>query len=337
MVDIAIGIDAVQEGAIRDLCRMSGSHVSIMAASGELVFASVSPEYFKLYSFPYKFNCEDFSIRVSKRVLRPLVCEGCILRLTIDTQVRLDKYYDSALAVSVACPMEQDFNNEFIFEVVTKGKSCVKTYDYSSLLALRGMVNYAQTGLQVKDGLAYLRGVGFIVYSEIDHPFDFIMTLTNVTELTTFLKVFNSPQAYECGAYAVFHSQASYFGCRLPVNFVNSEYGEYKAMVPLIEVQVNLAEVARTLQSLVIQKNEMTSCSFILSKGVVVFEIGTTGRYEVVISSEMQDCTFKVPLDILKKMLSNSKLPFSNVMLRVFDSFVTLVINEISILISRED
>lgn len=337
MVDILIDIEAAQEAAIKELCRMSGSHITIVSVNGELVFASVSPEYFKLYHFPCVFDCEDFSIRIAKRVLRPLVCEGSALRITIDAQLRLGKYRKDALAVSVVCPMEQDFNREFIFDVITKGKQHTEAYDYSSLLVLRSMVNYAQNGLQVKDGLAYLRGVGFIVYAEIKHPFNFIMTMSNVAELTAFLKTFNSPEAYECDAYAVFHSQAHYFGCRLPVNFVSSEYEDYKAMSPLVETQINLAEVARILQNLVIQKNEMTSCSFVLSKGMIIFEVGTACRYEIAISTDTKDYTFKLPLDILKKMLSNSKLPFSEVKLRVFDSFVAFVINGISILISRED
>ena len=243
MIDIAIPIGLPQETAIKDLCRVSGSHLTVVSCSGDLVFASVSPEYFKIYKFPEKLSCEDFSVRIAKRVIRPVICEDSTLRITIDNTVTLRKYHERDLLVTIVSPMEQDFNNTFISEVLELGEQPHDEYDLSAISALRGMVNYAQNGLQVKNGLVYVQGVGFKVYAKMNHPFDFIMTMSNIAELTSFLRAYNNPAAYECNAYAVFKSRGHYFGSRLPVNFIDSEYEQYCSMTPIIETSASLLEL----------------------------------------------------------------------------------------------
>ena len=337
MIDLTFPIDLSCENAVKELCRVAGSHITISLHKGELTFSSISPEYFKIYKMPGSYNAEDFSIRVAKRVLRPIISAGVILRITIDTSVVLRKYANDMLLVTVKSPMEQDFNSDFLKQVLTDGEKVRDEYDFSTILSLRSVVNYAQNGLQVKDGIAFLQGIGFMVYAKVEHPFNFIMTMSNIAELTAFIRAHNSVKAYECGAYAVFQSDVHYFGCRLPVNFVSDEFQQFCSMKPLAVTSANLGQLEATLQNFTLQKNESTECIFNLQMGMVSVDLGSMYHYDISIQTEPVNISFKLPTEVVKKLLSNSKLSFTSVKIGVYDSFVAIITGGVAMLISRED
>lgn len=339
MIDIIVQIDETQDNAIKNLCSVSGSHLTFLVLDKQFIAAAISPEYFKLYRFPGTYDIEDFSIRVAKKLVRPAITAGTNLRITIDSNVTFRKYFfdNQRAPFSMQVPLEQDYNDDLVRTVISAGAKVNAECDLAAVTSLRSVVNFAQNGLQVKNGLAYAQGAGFVVYSKIDSPFDFIMTQANVAELSTFIRTYRTVNMYECGAYAVFRHNGNYFGCRLPVHFVESEYEEYCNAEPICETEVELGSLTLALQSLTIPKNETTSCVFHLADNNVSIDMGMLCHYDISIHCQTaSDLEFSLPLDILKKLFSNSKINFSNGRMRVFDSFVALCAQGVDMLISKE-
>lgn len=333
--EIQVGLDL--EKIMTDLCRTSGSHLTVCSDGKRLVFASVIPECFKAYRLPCEVCIEPFSVRLPKKIMNPIISAGTTLLFELGDSITICKLRDSHMLSSVRMPLEQDFNSEFVFSALCAREGTDERFDLSAVSDLRPIVNYAQYGLQFRSNLAYILGPGFIVYKEIEHGVDFIMTPSNVTELISFIKSNGNVAVYEQGAYVIFRSSNKWLGCRLPVRFVDSEYKTYKQMNPLSEIKINLVELYSTLHGMTLPKNEITKCTFDLSHSVVLIELGAFYHYKVDIQcGSVEGLKFDLPLEVVHKLFTNTRLKYSDITLRVFDSFVAFMTNNTHILINRE-
>ena len=338
MVNFEITATEAVVGLFTDLCSVKGSHITITAIDESLYIAAISPEFFKIVKLSTVPGLENFAIRLQKTMLKPMLSSACTLRFSIDSRVIISRVVDTKTLSVLAVPLEYDFNSELIRHTVSSGASVNCEYDISSLINLRPLLPFSDSGLQLKDNLAYVHGLDFIAYCKIVHGSNFIMTASNISELIKFIRSCGKMQIYESDVYIVFKHGGRYFGCKQPIRFIDSEYSSYLSLVPLAKVECSLSELHLILKTFTIPKGEDPKCVFNLQKNLATIKIGDTYHYDVSISNNQCNCKpFSLAVSVLKKIFSNTYLDYSRVTLFIYDSLISFRFNDIDILITRSD
>lgn len=328
--------------AINSICNTSQSHITLAVVNSNIIIGAIGPEYFKLYNTGNKVEIEDTAIRIPTKVMKTICTSACDIRFEIDTNVKIFKMLQSGVAVGVTIPLEQDFCLDLISSVINDGINATESIDISALSELRSLITYANSGLQCKDGLAYVVGPGFMAYKETNSKLSFIMTKDNIGEFVKFAASFSSVTAFESSIYTVFFDKGFYFGCKQPRLFVDSEYESYKSAKALYSTQVNLTELRNVLKSIGIPKGLNPKCEFDTERFVMRMDLDIYGKYAVVIGKQGQQpvqnksTKFAVLTDTLMKILSSSSSKVEDVTLTVYKAFISLEIKGIKFLIVRE-
>lgn len=329
--------DAVVK-AVMDLCAVKGSHLTLAIISKHLYMAAISPEFFKILDMNTIIESDDLAIRIQKTMIKPLLSNECSLQFTVNKNVIITRSFESTILSAVAVPLEYDFNNELIAQVILAGSKTTELYNISSLIRLRPLLVYCEAGIQYKDGLAYMLGNDFFVYCELAGSGNFIMTNSNITELIKFIRAYGEMKIYESGVHIVFHKGYSYFGCRQPIAFVDSEYESFKQMTPIKTLTANLTELHLILKAFTIPKGETPDCKFMLSKGIATIDIGDCYHFDVLVGSSVEGIPdFSLPVEVLKKIFSNIYIDYNKVDVLIYEPLVVFKFGDIQILIRRSD
>lgn len=329
------------EGMIKlfmDLCSVKGTHLTIAVLSHKLYVAAISPEFFKILNMNTTIAADDMAIRIQKSMLKPLLSDECILSFAIDSNVCIRRYLGQTLMSTATVPLEYDFNSELIKSVVAEGYNNTETYDISSIIRLRPILGYSDMGIQYHNELAYTRGPSFIVYCRMKSKCDFLMTTSNISELIKFIRTYGDVQIYECGTNIIFQKGCSYFGCRQPVSFVDDEYSSFSELTPVGETTADLVELHRVLRAFTVPKGQEANCAFNLEKGIASIKLGDCYHFGIAIQNTGGLLNkFSVPVDVLKKLFSNTYIDYGKVTVKLYDSLVVFEFGDIQILISRSD
>lgn len=337
---IASSIDVMS--AVSSICNTTQSHITLAVVNSNIIIGAIGPEFFKLYNTGSKVEIEDTAIRIPAKVMKTVCTSACNIRFEIDNSVKIFKMQQTGVTLGVTIPLEQDFCLDLIASIIRDGTNSVETLDISALTELRSLVTYTNSGLQCKEGLAYVVGPGFMAYKELESKLSFIMTKDNIGELVKFAASFSSVEAFESGIYTVFFSKGFYFGCKQPRQFIDSEYESFKSAKALYSTQVNLTELRNVLKSIGIPKGSNPKCEFDMEHFVMRMDLNTYGKYAVVIGNQGQQpitsksAKFAVLTDTLMKILSSSSSKVEDIPLTVYKSFVAFEIKGISFLIVRE-
>lgn len=348
MITFDLFVTDYLETAFTDLCSVKGTHLTLAVYNRKLFLAAIAPEFYKIYTDVNPLDTPDFSIRLEKTMLKSLIEYECTLHFVINEDISIRKIRNNSIKINASFPLEYDYNKELIITAAGDGNSCKNEYDLSALIGMRPMLPYSSTGLQFKNNLAYIHGNGFIVYCHIEHPCEFIMSATNIAELIALIRACGRLQIYNSGIYTVFKKGGVYLGCKQPVRFVDSLYTSYEVAVPLTETKANLCELCSTLKSIVPAKGESLNCIFDFEHLCV--DVGVYRGYKLSVSMSNDNKsidisggiskdigTVSVPLDVLKCILSNTKLKFNDVHIIIYDSFITFRVGNLDILLSRSD
>lgn len=322
---------------ITDFCNTQGSHLTFFCIKHKVYLAAICPEYFKLFDTGQAVDCDDFAIRIPKHIVRPIIADCCTLMFILSEKITIRKYKDSdKILASVVLPLEYDFNDTLIKETLRLGEECENKTDLSDILSLKPLVPFSTDGIQCKDNMAYVMGNGFQAYLPVKSPINFVLTQKNMAELSSFIRTHHEIFMYEYEVYVLFKSDKYYFGCKQPVRFVNSNYNLFLKAKPITQVKCNLTEICRIVYYFTIPKSEIPICNFNLSKGI----ISISSDYDYMIAMECdkhEDITFQIPLDVIKRIFTNSKIKYSDITLAVYESFICIRSGSLDILISRGD
>lgn len=321
-----------------DLCGTSVSHITIAGIDGEIYLAAISPENFKLYKSEQHTDSEDFSIRIPKTVLQPFLSEVCALHFSISDKIAIAKVKNEKVTARVTSRLELDLNDDFIKATVTAGQTPTELCDLTPLAELRPLVPFSKTGIQFVDNLAYIHSAGFIVFRELEHPINFILTQKNIAELVKFVRANGKVKLFESGNYLVFQHNDCYFGCRQPASFIDSNYNSYLEAVPLQRAEVSLVELGRLLKSFTIPKQESPLALFDFSHNVVNISPDSECTYALRLGTEPHlEGSVKLSVDVLKQIFSNTSIDYTHAEIIVYEYFVTFKFGKVHILVNRYD
>lgn len=342
MITLFLDEDESRCGALANICTTSQSHITLAVVNHKIIAGALGPEFFKLYDTGCTCDADDFAIRIPTRVMKTLCTTACSIQVDVDAGIRLLKRVHGGLTLGISVPLEQDFNLDLITNVLIASKTSSKPFDISAVSDLRSLVAFADSGLQCKDGLAYVIGSGFTAYRRIENDLPFIMSRENISEFVKFAGAHKAISLFESGIYTVFNSGAFFFGCKQPRSFIESDYDAYSAAKPIYSTRVNLTELCMVMKTIGIPKGETPKCDFDMSKYVVHMDLGNRGRYAISIGVkdvepvESKSTTFKVLTESLKCILSNSSLKLDDVTVTVYKSFVAIQVSHNDFLLVRE-
>lgn len=323
---------------IGDLCTTAGSHITIACINSEVYMASISPEYFKIYKTGQQISAEDFTIRIPKTIIQPIISEVCAVHFAISDKIAISKIKDAEVRVRVTTMLELDFNDDFIKATVTSGSLTNDMCDLSPLAELRPLVPFSKTGIQFRDNLAYIHSAGFIVFRELEHSIDFILTQKNIAELVKFVKAYGKVHLFESGNYLVFKHEDCYFGCRQPAAFIDSNYFSYCQATPVARTTCSLLDLCLLLRSFTIPKKDSPLAVFDMEHECVEISLNADCTYSIHLKPEQHISTsFKLSVDVLKQIFSNVNLNYKEVELIVYEYFVAFKFNKTHILVNRYD
>lgn len=338
MVQFNLDANAFVLAELGSLCTVKGSHITFAAIDGNLYAAAVSPEYFNIVRLEIGEVPSNFAIRVQKNMIKPLLSTACVMRFTITDSVTISRYNRNGLLTAVRVPLEYDFNSQLISDVVNAGSQNTGEYDITPLAEIKSIIPFGTSGLQLKDNLAYIHGNGFIVYRKLQHPINFIMSAANMTELLKFVRTNGRVQIYESEVYVVFRNADRYFGCRQPLQFVESNYEDYLSSERLHAVSADLAELHNVLGSFAIPKGDNPMCRLLLDRSMAVFDIGADYHFEVSLGCVKTECEeISVSVAVLKNIFSNSNLDYTDAAILVYPYFVVFRLGAVDLLVSRYD
>lgn len=338
MVQFNIDGNAFVLSELGNLCTVKGSHITFAAIDGDLYAAAVSPEYFKIIKLDSSEVPPNFAIRIQKTMIKPLLSTPCVMKFTITDNVTISRYSAKGLLATVRVPLEYDFNSELISNAVNAGSNTTGEYDITPLAEIKSIIPFGTSGLQLKDNLAYIHGNGFIVYRKLQHPINFIMSAANMTELLKFVRANGRVQIYESDVYVVFRNADSYFGCRQPLQFVESNYGDYLSSERQHAVSADLTELHNILGSFTIPKGDNPMCRLLLDRHIAVFDIGADYHFEVSLGNAGTECEeISVSVSVLKNIFSNSNLDYTDASILVYPYFVVFRLGAVDLLVSRYD
>lgn len=321
-----------------DLCSVKGTHLTIAVISHKLYIAAISPEFFKILNMNTTINTDDLAVRIQKSMIKPLLSDECILSFSIGANICIRRCIADTLMSTVTVPLEYDFNSKLIEDVVASGMKHTELYDIGSIIRLRPVLGYSDMGIQCRNDLAYTRGPSFIVYCKMKSKCDFLMTTSNISELIKFIRAYGDVQIYECGTNVIFQKGASYFGCRQPVSFVDTEYSSFTELTPICETTADLVELHRILRAFTVPKGQEANCAFNLEKGMASINLGDFYRFGIAIKNTGGISEkFSVPVDVLKKLFSNIYIDYGKVVVKLYESLVVFEFGDIQLLISRSD
>lgn len=338
MITFNLKVSAYLADAFADLCSLKGTHLTITVNNRQLFISAVAPEFFKIYTNRDILNTVDFSIRIQKSTLKALIEPGCLLQFKIDSDISIRKLREDRVIVSASFPLEYDYNQELIITTINDGKTCKDDCDLSALISLRPMLPYSTSGLQFKNNLVYMHGNGFIVYYKLEHPCSFIMSSSNIAELVSLIRAYGRLGIYNSGIYTVFKREGIFLGCKQPVNFLDSSYQSYQSAKPLAEVNVDLCELCNVIRNVEIPKGDSLLCIFDFRKATVSISVKRSYNITVSIGDTTTEIdNVAIPLEVLKNILSNTKIKFESVHVAIYDSFIAFGVNGIDILLCRGD
>lgn len=323
---------------LQDLCMAPGSHITIAGLNNNIYLASISPESFKLYSTNQHFETEDFSIRIPKRILHPLIMEPCALYFETSQRITVSKVRNEKLTAKVTFCLELDLNDQFISEVISNSSQASQTYDMTPLADLKPLVPFSQSGIQFVDNLAYIHSPGFMAFRKLEHPINFILTQKTIAELVKFTKAYGNICLFESGNYLVFRHDGCFFGCRQPAAFIDSNYSNYLAANPLMQTECSFTELCQLLKSFSIPKHEDPLATFDFNNNVIDISPELDCKYVLRLEAKTQlQGSIKLSVDVLKQVFSNSMLDYKAVELVVYQHFVAFRFGSIHILMHRYD
>lgn len=338
MSEFVLAVGARLLNQISDLCTTVGSHITVSCIQGEIFLASINPEYFKLYKTEQKTDIADFTIRIPKTFIHPLISEVCAIHFNISDKITMTKLKNAEVVARVSFRLELDFNDSFIKETVTLGNVTDDYYDLSPLAELRSLVPYSKSGIQFKDNLAYIHSLGFIVYRELEHSLNFILTQKNIAELVKFVKAYGKVHLFESGNYLIFKHDESYFGCRQPAAFIDSNYENYCRAKPLARTTCSLADLCHILKSFSIPKKDAPLAAFDLAHNYIEISLNAECSYYIQLKTETPvNMNFKLSVEVLKQIFSNSAIDYNHAELIVYDYFVVFKFGKVHILTHRYD
>lgn len=342
MITLLLNEDENICSSLANICTTTQSHITLAVVSHRIIAGALGPEFFKLYDTGCCSDADDFAIRIPTRVMKTLCTTTCSIQIDVDAGIRLLKMVHGGITMGVSIPLEQDFNQELIADILSASKTSSNPFDISAVGDLRPLVAFANSGLQCKKGLAYVIGPGFTAYRQIENELPFIMTRENISEFVKFAGAHKSIGLFECGIYTVFSSGQYFFGCKQPRSFVDSEYESYCAAKPLFSTHVNLTELCFVMKTIGIPKGENPKCDFDMDRLVVHMDLGNRGRYAIAIgikdAEPVQEkaVSFKILTESLKCILSNSSLKLDNVVITVYKSFIAIQTGGNDFLLVRE-
>lgn len=342
MISLVLDEDESRCGALTNICTTSQSHITLAVVNHKIIAGALGPEFFKLFDTGCTSDADDFAIRIPTRVMKTLCTTTCSIHIDVDAGIRLIKKIHGGITMGVSIPLEQDFNLELIADVLEASKTSAKPFDISAISDLRPLVAFADSGLQCKDGLAYVIGSGFTAYRKIENELPFIMSRENISEFVKFANAHRAINLFESGIYTVFSSDVHFFGCKQPRSFVESDYEAYISSKPLYSVHANLSELCMVMKTIGIPKGEKPKCDFDMERFVVHMDLGNRGRYAISIGLkgaepvQSKSSTFKVLTESLKCILSNSSLKLDDVEVTVYKSFIAIRANNNDFLLVRE-
>lgn len=342
MITLILDEDANRCTALSNICMTNQSHITLAVINHRIIAGALGPEFFKLYDTGCTADVDDLAIRIPTRVMKTLCTTTCSIQVDIDAGIRLLKKVHGGITMGVNIPLEQDFNLEVISDVLTASLTSSHPFDISAISDLRPLVAFANSGLQCKDGLAYVIGSGFTAYRKIENSLPFIMSRENISEFVKFANAHKEISLFESGIYTVFSSGAHFFGCKQPRSFVDSEYAAFEASKPIYSAHVNLTELCFVMKTIGIPKGEKPMCDFDMSRFVVHMDLGNRGRYAISVGVkgvepiQSKSATFKVLTESLKCILSNSSLKLDDVEITVYKSFIAIRASNNDFLLVRE-
>lgn len=328
--------------AINSLCTTTQSHITLAVINKAIICGAIGPEFFKLYNTSCQADASNFAIRVPTKVMKTVCISPCTIRIEIDTTIKIFRIINGSIIMGVTIPLEQDFNLELIANILADGVASTEPFDISAIGELRALVAYADSGLQCKNGLAYVIGSGFTAYRTIANKLSFIMTRENISEFVKFSSAYGEIELFESGIYTVFFSHGHYFGCKQPRAFVESDYDAYIASKPIYSVPLNFVELSGVIRAIGVPKGTSPKSEFDMEHFVVRMDLGIYGRYAIVVGTQGTEpiqgksAHFSVSTNSLKCVLSNSALKSEAVILTVYKSFISLKIGNNDFLLVRE-
>lgn len=327
---------------ISSLCNTTQSHITLAVVDKRIICGAIGPEFFKLYDTGCRADENNLAVRIPAKVMKTVCTSPCTIHIEIDTTIKILRLIDGGVIMGVTIPLEQDFNLNLIENVLADVAVATEPFDISAIGELRSLIAYADSGLQCKDGLAYVIGSGFTVYRTVANKLSFIMTKENISEFVSFSNAYGDIELFESSIYTVFFSHGHYFGCKQPRSFVESDYSAYVASKPLYSVPINFIELRSVMKAVGIPKGTSPKCEFDMERFVVRMDLGIYGRYAIAVgvpgaeAVQGKSSHFSVSAESLKHVLSSSSSKADAATLTVYKPFISLKIGDNDFLLVRE-
>ncbi len=345
MTKFIIQLSPAVLGNFEELCSLKGiSVIGISIIDNQVILSAICPEYMKIAFTDVQVDVDDLSIRVPTSVLKPLLSLGA-LAFELDTNLVISKLYNNSLVARVRIPLELDFNEEIISEVISQRVKHMydPEIDLSSIVSLRDIVSIKEKGIQIQDGIAYVCSDGFVVYRKIDTSLKFIVSQDCLVSLINFIKTFGTVQMYDVKSYHAVYKKGMMYCWRKSREYVPNDYDMFTSLDPIYSTSANLASLAAVVRGIPSVRTKTYDAMFAFDSGYLQIQVGSMETYVLTFSQDvLKECSdntqlrIEVPYQVLRHILGSSALTWSSVIINVYESCIEFKSGDISAIMVRQ-
>ncbi len=331
--------------SFEELCSLKGiSVLGISIVKNRVILSAISPEYMKIAFTDAQVDIEDLAIRVPTSILKPLLSLGA-LTFELGTNLVVSKLYNNSLIARVRVPLELDFNQDIIAEVISQQSKHAldPEVDLSSLVTLRDIVSIKEKGIQIQNGIAYVCSDGFVVYRKLASNLRFIVSQDCLVSLINFIKSFGNVQMYDVRNYHAVYKNDMMYCWRKSREYVPNDYEMFTSLVPIFSTSANLTTLAAVIKGIPASRTKTYEAMFAFDSGYLQVQVGSMETYVLTFSQDvLKECEdntqlrIEVPYQVLRHILGSSALTWSNVIINVYESCIEFKSGDISAIMVRQ-
>lgn len=329
MGKITIPLSEVLQARIMELCNLKGvDYLSFIGDSDSLLIGAIGTEFLKFVDTGLKCDTDSpISIRVPSKIIKTVATIGFIDLIIGDKLLIQKRHTATTVVAQITLPLEMDFNSDLLHEMNFAAKQQEgPAISMQDVLALKELLKIGMTGIQVKDGRAFINGNGYYVYKPFPSEYAFIMTNDCLAMMASFISKSGKVQLFTNSGYIIAKKDTVCFGWKKTRTYMSDTWDVFQQQRPIFEVGCDLFPISSIIKGIAIEKTSTYSCILDFQQSRVVIQAGTLGTYELAFStpSSREDYTVSVPFDIFKLVVSASTTDLQHLVFKVYQNFVCM-------------